>query len=137
MLTIVYPVMLSFEHPEEIVATFQDVPEAITSGATREEALANAADALATAVNGYLLAGRPVPQPSQSGHSKVALEPAIAARVLLAATMAKEHLTKVALAERLGIDEKTVRRMLTGRSVSLDRVLAALKALGVRPALAV
>ncbi|MDR3513758.1 MAG: type II toxin-antitoxin system HicB family antitoxin [Caulobacteraceae bacterium] len=138
MQTMSYPVAISEEAPGDFVATFQDIPEAITGGATREEALANAADALATAVEGYLLEGREVPPPTpNSDRPYVALDPAVAARVLLAATMAEQHLSKVALAARLGQDEKSVRRMLTGKGASLDRTLAALRALGVRPALSV
>jgi hypothetical protein len=45
--------------------------------------------------------------------------------------------TKVALAARMRVDEKAIRVILSGRNVSLNRTLDALRAVGVRPALAV
>lgn len=50
--------------------------------------------------------------------------------------MHDQGLSKVGLATRLGRDEKTVRRILAGQNVSLDLILDALRAVGVRPALA-
>lgn len=62
---------------------------------------------------------------------QVPLNPAVAARVLLTQAMAEQGLTKVALAARLHVDEKAVRVIL------LNRTLDALRAVGIRPALAV
>src|ERR1035441_10679398 len=98
-----YPVTIEAHAADDFVATFQDIPEAITGGATRDEALGNAADALAVAIEGYLKLGRTVPRPTQGTlHDQVALDPRVAARVLLAAAMARQGLTKVALAAKLG-----------------------------------
>ena len=47
------------------MATFPDVPEAITGGKDRTEALTMAEDALATALAGYVHAQWEIPNPSQ------------------------------------------------------------------------
>jgi antitoxin HicB len=133
-----YPVVIEEAAPGDFVATFPDIPQAITGAGTPERALQMAEDALATAVGHYLDIGRNVPAPSP-GHDLpyVALAPAIAARVLLTWAMAEQGLSKVALAARMQVDEKAVRVILSGRNVSLNRTLDALRAVGVRPALAV
>jgi antitoxin HicB len=122
----------------DFVASFPDIPEAITGAATRDQALIMAQDALATAIEHYLDIGRSVPSPSARAElPQVPLDPAIAARVLLTQAMAEQGLTKVALAARMQVDEKAVRVILSGRKVSLNRTLDALRAVGIRPALAV
>jgi antitoxin HicB len=40
---------------------FPDVPEALTEGQTKEEAIANAGHSLTAALEGYAKAGRPLP----------------------------------------------------------------------------
>jgi antitoxin HicB len=133
-----YPVVIEEAAPADFVASFPDVPEAITGADTYQRALLMTADALATAVTHYLDIGRSVPMPSAgSALPHVALDPAIAARVLLTRAMSERGLTKVAPAARMQVDEKAVRVILSGRNVSLNRLLDALRAVGVRPALAV
>jgi antitoxin HicB len=133
-----YPVVIEEAGPADFVATFPDIPEAVTGAETREQALIMAEDALVTAIEHYLKLGRPVPLPSTPADlPQVPLNPAVAARVLLTQAMAEQGLTKVALAARLHVDEKAVRVILSGRKVSLNRTLDALRAVGIRPALAV
>lgn len=81
-----YPVTL--EPDEEaggFVVTFIDIPEAITQGDTREDALVQAADALATAIDIYFEDKRPVPSPSKAmrGQDIVALSARLSANVLM------------------------------------------------------
>lgn len=59
-------------HPDEneggnsgFVVTFPDVPEAITQGETKEEAVLMAKEALELALDFYLESGRPLPTPSE------------------------------------------------------------------------
>jgi antitoxin HicB len=133
-----YPVVIEEAAPADFVATFPDIPEAVTGAGTREEALVLAADALAVAIEGYLELGRPVPPASaRDDLPQVALDPAIAARATLIRAMSERGMTKVALASKMHRDEKVVRRILAGKGVSLDLTLEALRALGVRPALAI
>jgi antitoxin HicB len=138
MFALTYPVEVEEAGPADFVATFPDVPEAITGAETREQALVLASEALAVAIEHYLELGRAVPPPAERPDlPQVPLEPAIAARLLLIQAMAHQGLSKVALAARMGVDEKAARRIVAGRNVTLDRTLDALRAVGVHPALAV
>ena len=133
-----YPAAAVEIAPGDIEIRFRDVPEAITGGPDISSAFAEAPDAIEAAIEGYLDLGKVVPIGSQAraGEQLVALSPALAARVLLTDAMRAEGLNKVAFAQRWGRDEKVVRRVLSGRGASLELTLAALAALGVRPALA-
>jgi antitoxin HicB len=117
------------------VVTFPDLPEAITQGETEAEALSAAADCLDEAVAARLTRGLPLPAPSRGGAGTHYLSPGVtlSAKAALALRMAEEKVTKVALAARLGIDEKEVRRLLDPAAPSkLTRLEAALAALGSR-----
>ena len=63
---------------------FPDVPEAVTGGATRDEAIAQAAEALATAMDFYLEERRPVPVPSlvREGQLAIKLPAPVVERIL-------------------------------------------------------
>jgi antitoxin HicB len=65
---------------------FPDVPEALTGGTTREEAIAQAVEALATAMDFYLAESRPVPVPSlvQEGQVAIKLPTKVVERLLQA-----------------------------------------------------
>ncbi|MBT9472099.1 MAG: type II toxin-antitoxin system HicB family antitoxin [Pseudomonadota bacterium] len=138
MTPITYPARIEEVEPGEFLVTFTDVPEALTSGATYAEAIGEAADALAVAMEGYILEGReaPRPRPIEAGEVEIGLSPAIAARFLLVSAMRDQALSKVALAELMHRDEKVVRRILSGKNASLDLTLEALGAVGIRPTLA-
>lgn len=75
-----------FEPAEEggFVVTFRDIPEAITQGDNKEEAVEMARDALQTAIAFYLEDKRPIPLPSamQPGEELVELYPGISAEAL-------------------------------------------------------
>ena len=138
MIFVTYPGRVEEVAVGEFLVTFPDVPQAITGGTTRQEALAQAADALAVAIEGIFLEGAPLPPRRPAGRNEVdiPLSPSIAARVLLADEMQRQSLTGRALGKRWHKDEKTVRRVLSGKGASLDLTLQALQVLGVRPALA-
>jgi antitoxin HicB len=61
-----------------------DVPEALTSGRTRRQAIEMARDALETAFEFYFEEGRIIPMPGHSGNGEatIALSPSQTARVL-------------------------------------------------------
>lgn len=142
MQPLVYIALVREEAPGAFSVFFPDVPEAITQGDTMDEAIVNAADALSAALEAYLSRGRewPVLTPLPEGAGETAIgvpvDPALAARALLANTMRAKRLSNVAVAELMGKDEKVVRRILAGQNASLDLTLDALRAVGVRPALA-
>lgn len=66
-----YLAELSDDPDGGVVVSFPDVPEAITSGPDRRQALASAADALGLALRGYLAADREVPQRTADGATMV------------------------------------------------------------------
>ncbi|MBI3441183.1 MAG: type II toxin-antitoxin system HicB family antitoxin [Proteobacteria bacterium] len=96
------------------MASFPDIPEALTGGDTVEETLALAADALKTAIVGYmeLRKGVPVPTPGRRGYQAIALPEVMQAKVLLWNEMVRGKVSKSELARRLGKTESYVRRML-------------------------
>ena len=139
MQSFAYPCHVTQITPEDFEVRFRDVPEAITGGVTKEAALTEADDCLAAAIEGYIALKRPLPVPSavQEGDTLVVLDWNVAARALLADAMARNKLSKSALARRIGQDEKVVRRMLAGDGVKLEAILTALKQLGLHPALSI
>jgi len=65
-----YPATLTAHPDGGFTVTFRDVPEAITEGDTREEALLRAEDALESALAMYIGAKDPLPIPSQAEASE-------------------------------------------------------------------
>ena len=140
MQTWIYPAVITEEGPGDFLVRFPDVPQALTGGASLEEAVARAADALEEAVLHYLAEGVDIPLPRNAakGEVSIPLDPVTAGRAAVAAIMARQKLSKVALAAKMGKDEKVVRRILDGGgNTSMANVSSALKALGAQAALSV
>jgi antitoxin HicB len=117
------------------VVTFRDVPEAITEGDTIEEALVQAADALAVALEFYAEDGRSLPEAAEPrpGEHLITLSALVVAKLELYRRMCETGTTRVALAEMLGVDERAVRRLLAYKHRShIGRIEAALAKLGKR-----
>ncbi|HEX8665221.1 MAG TPA: type II toxin-antitoxin system HicB family antitoxin [Beijerinckiaceae bacterium] len=117
------------------VVTFPDVPEAITEGDDRADALRMAADALGVALLTYARQGRALPGRRARGRGlvPVAVEPDVAAKLAVTEAFAEAGITKAELAARLGKDEREVRRILDPRhATKLPTLQAALAALGRR-----
>src|SRR5438132_5553158 len=60
-----YPAVLTSDPDGGFTVTFRDVPEAITEGDSREEAVLRAEDALESALAMYIAAKEPMPRPSE------------------------------------------------------------------------
>jgi antitoxin HicB len=141
-----YPAHVAEDSPGDWLVTFDDLPEALTGGRTREEALHNAADALEEAVLAYLARGRPIPAPraAAEGEELIVLDVVTAARAALAEVMRTNGISNAALARGVGRSEGAVRRLVDGTTgVKIDTVLQALAATAAfspssfpRPALA-
>ena len=134
----VYAAALTRTGLRELVVSFRDLPECLTSGEDADAALAAADDALAEALAGRIDDGEPIPEPSAAapGEREVAVPPGIAAKAALAIAFRESGLTRVAFAASLGLDEKVVRRLLDPRhGTSPDRIAKALRALGRRIAI--
>lgn len=134
-----YPAKLA---PEDggFVVTFRDIPEAITQGDTREEAIAMAADALATAMEFYFEDGKQVPLPSSARRDEVgiSLPTGYSAKVLLLNQMLAQKVTPAELARKLGTSPQVVNRLVNlSHATKVDAIAEALSALGKRLELSV
>ncbi len=117
------------------IVTFPDVPEAVTGGATMEEALEMAEDALAVALLGRIEDGEELPdcKARDSGLQAVVVPASVAAKLALIDLWRRSGLSKSELARRLGVDEKAVRRMLDpDHNTSLSSLEKAIRQLGGR-----
>ena len=117
------------------VVTFVDLPEAITQGETRADALQEAADCLEEAMANRIVSGLPIPPPSRlkRGQYAVPVAAQTAAKAALYIALQEARITKAELAKRLHCDEKEVRRLLDPRHPSkLPRLEAALAVVGHR-----
>ena len=128
-----YPAELWHSGPNEIVVSFRDIPGCHTSGGDETEALDEAQDALEEAIAGRINRGEDIPIPSvpRHGETLVAVPTDMAAKAALVLAFRGSDMTRVALARRLGTDEKTVRRMLDPHhGTSPTRIQRALRVLG-------
>ncbi|MDE0027734.1 MAG: hypothetical protein OXP69_25250 [Spirochaetaceae bacterium] len=133
----VYPARLHRTGPDEVVVSFRDLPECLTSGADETEALAEAADALDVAIAGRIVYppadSDPIPAPSarRTDEHDVAVPADTAAKAALVLALQDSGLSRSALARRLGVDGKVVRRMLDpSHRTAASRIGAALRELG-------
>jgi len=111
------------------------MPEAITQGDDRTDALREAADCLEEAVANRIVMGLslPLPSPLKKHQYAVPLPAQTAAKTALYVALQEAQITKAELAKRLGCDEKEVRRLLDPRHPSkLPRIESALAAVGQR-----
>lgn len=138
MKTYAYPAAITQVEPGEFEVRFRDVPEVLTFADVAEEAVLNAADALGVAIDHYLDLGRALPAPSKAmrGERLVPLPLRTGARAALVEAVAAQRLSKVALAARMGQDEKAARRVLSGKGATIDATVKALRAIGVPAGLA-
>ena len=128
-----YPCNLTPDEDGALVVTFPDVPEAITGGESRSQALEKAEDALATALAGYVQQKWEVPVPGAQveGQDLVAVPTVVAAKLALYSAMRAQRITKVELANRLGISESAVRKLTDPDHRShIGQVQKALRAVG-------
>ena len=133
----VYPATIEQDEDGQFIVSFRDVPEALTSGETLEEALTEAVDCLVVTLDGYVDDQRPqpIPRPSRSRPDEhaVAVPPLIAAKLALHDAIRDAGLTPAALAGRLGVSEAAAGRLLAlGHRSRIEDVQAALAKLGKR-----
>jgi len=113
---------------------FPGIPEALTEGASEEEASANALDCVIAALEGYMKASRPLPRSGagQSGADRVVLPSLVTAKLAVYETMRAWGWSRVKLAAALGMPENSVRRLLDLRHSSqmwiIDEAMAKMNA---------
>ena len=128
-----YPCSLTPEEDGGYSVSFPDVPESLTCGDDRSEALEMAQDALTVALGMYVQGGEDIPVPSQAtdGQDLVAVPSIIAAKLALYTAMRRQGITSAALAERLDGSESSVLRLLDlDHRSHIDQVEDALRAVG-------
>ena len=114
---------------------FPALPEAITGGAVKAEALANAVDALEVVLLTYAGEGLPFPadRPVEGETASIVVSAQVAAKIGFIQAFRQSGLTRTALAERLGKGETEVRRMLDPYyGTKLPALEAGMRALGKR-----
>lgn len=127
-----YPV--TFEHDETGWAVFfPDIPEAMTGGETREEALSMALDALVTAFEFYFEDRRAIPVPSSEGEDFVEVPASVAAKVILLNEVVLRGASNAELARMIGTRQQEITRVFDlHHSTKIDTIQRALSALGKR-----
>ena len=128
-----YPCTLRKDSERRFVVRFPDVPEAMTDGATREEALTEAVDCLRAALVGYMIEHRSLPEASPRNGQSYLVAPDTTTRMKAAVyTVARSQgVTAAKLARALDVDHKEARRILDpNHRTKADRLEAALAALG-------
>ena len=129
----VYPARLRRESQGEIIVSFRDIPECLTSGADEAEALFEAQDALEEAIAGRIDDAEIIPVPSsrKNGEHMVAVPTATAAKAALTLALRDSGLSIAEFARQFRTSEESVRKMLDPRHrTSPDRIGRALHLLG-------
>jgi len=134
----VYP-FVSLCEGESVMVHFPDVPGAATQVDPGEDFDELVRDCLIAALGGYVALRQQPPYPSAaSGRSVVTLDILTSAKLALAMAMSDVNMSNVALAEKLGVNEKIIRRLLDLDHVSrIDRLETALAFFGLQPELSV
>ena len=135
MSTLTYPISLEKQAEGGYLVTFPDLPEAITQGESKEEAIDEAVDCLEEAIANRIAMKLDIPVGTRATSQQVtvALPATMAAKTALYLTVRKENLTNTSLAEKLNCDEKEIRRLLDPHFNSkIPRIEEALHKLGQR-----
>jgi antitoxin HicB len=130
-----YAVKFSASVEGGFVVTCRDLPQLITQGDDLSQALAEAVDAMDEVFAAYMKAGLIFPTPSKARRSEHMISPPAdtVAKAALYVAMKEAGISNVELANRLGVDEKAVRRLLDPHYGSkLPRIAQAIAALDRR-----
>ena len=128
-----YPATIESNGEGGFIASFRDVPEAITEAWDLEELKNNARDALITAIDFYIEDGRVFPPASdlQTGDLAVDLPASVVAKVMLLNTMVKSNVRPADLARNMNIKPQEVTRITDIRhATKIDTIQNAFRALG-------
>ncbi len=116
---------------EAYVATFPDVPPAITGGWSVQEVNSHLRDCLETALSLCIDSNESLPEPSEPepGQVLVAVSPPVAAQFALHEAMRAEGVTATELARRIGMRPSRARRLTDifrpAKPGEIERALAA------------
>ena len=127
-----YPVTLTPDGATVLV-TFKDIPEAITFGVNKDEALLHAIDALETGLSFYVDARKQLPVASRPKRGQKTVRPSAleSAKLGVYQAMTEQGIRKAELARRLGWHTPQVDRLFDLRHASrLDQIEAVARVLG-------
>ena len=125
------------EGERSYIVSFPDVIGCHTGGDTFKEAIILAEDCLVVALAAYIDCQEelPTPSPRAAGQELIGVQPLIAAQLDLYTALRAQGLGTADLARRLGVSEKAAGQLLIlNYSTPIDRVMAALAAVGAQPA---
>jgi antitoxin HicB len=128
-----YPVKLTRDDDGTLLVTAPDLPEVTTFGQDVDDALARAADAIATALQGRITDRRDIPVPSAPKRRQrlVALPAIVAAKLALYRAMMDTGTRKSDLARKLGVHAPQVDRLLDlAHNSRIDQLEDAARAIG-------
>ncbi|PHM48564.1 type II toxin-antitoxin system HicB family antitoxin [Xenorhabdus miraniensis] len=128
-----YPVILEPVAEGGYFVSFPDIPEALTQGDTREEALEMALDALITSFEFYFEDNKKIPLPHPVGQDEdyVEVPLSVASKVLMLNAFVDSKLTQIELANRMGVKKQEVTRIFDlHHSTKIDTVAKAATAIG-------
>ncbi|GKX60859.1 type II toxin-antitoxin system HicB family antitoxin [Leminorella grimontii] len=117
------------------MVSFPDIPEALTCGDSREEALEMAHDALIVAFDFYFEDERPVPMPTpiEDDDEWVDVPAGVAIKVLLLNAMLESGTSQAELARRMNTRPQEMQRIVNlNHATKIDTIEKALLALGKR-----
>ena len=129
-----YPATIRRDSGGRYLVRFRDLPEALTDGATKQDALREASDALSEALAARMIAGEEIPLPSapRGQDYRIAPEATITLKAGLYKALKELHLSIADLARRLKIDHREARRLLDPRHpTKLPRLRTALAAVDI------
>lgn len=130
-----YPATFRADKSGGFVVTFRDIPEAITQGESRQDAMKHAGEALETALQFYFDDRRPVPTPSAPHRRErlVTLPTSVSMKVLLLNEMIHQRVGPAELARRMKLPKQEANRITTlHHATKVDRIAEALAVLGKR-----
>lgn len=126
-----YAVHLEPDDNGTVMATVPDVPEVVTFGDDEADAMARVADAIETALAGYIQDRREIPQPLAEGSRRASLSLRATVKLALYGAMREKDWRKADLARALGQNPRQVDRLFDlAHASSLDQIEAAAAALG-------
>lgn len=126
---VVYPANIAKGADGMFTVTFADFPEAMTDGATLEEALHNAAEVLTLTLEGRMAEKDDIPEPKDRGKYRIAPAARVQSAVLL--RMARGKRTVAEIARALGTSWPAAQKLEDPRhSPSLRQLEKAASAMG-------
>lgn len=128
-----YPATFTPAPEGGFVVTFRDIPEAITQGDDKTDAIIMAEDVLLSSMDFYFEDQRPVPMPSEplDGEVLIELPTSVFAKVLLLNEMLAQNVSNAELARRMSIKPQEVTRIVKlSHTTKIDTIATALRQLG-------